>query len=144
MKPIRSLLLFSVVVSVMGCGGAEKFPTAQVTGKVTCEGKPVAKAMVYFEPKRTGESGVIGQQGFALTDSEGKFVVSTYGEKDGAVLGKHMVRVGKSETTEPCKCALNAMNVLMEVDVTKEGANNFEVVLTKKSATNKDEVKEED
>ncbi len=127
-----------------GCGGVEEFPRAQATGRVVCEGKPVPKVLVTFEVKRTGGSGLVGQLGTAVTDEEGKFVISTYGTKDGAVIGKHMIRAGKTETTPPCNCAINDMTVQMEVDVTKEGPNNFEVTLAKKSAKNKDGIIEED
>jgi hypothetical protein len=135
--------LMSVTLVLSGCGGVEQFPLAKATGRVLCEGKPVVKAMVYFEPKRTGETGMTGQQGHALTDEEGKFTVSTYGTNDGAVVGKHMVRVGKSETSPACPCALNSMTVLLEVEVSKNGNNEFEIVLKKKSGSNKDETQED-
>lgn len=143
---MKKILFLPLVVlgSLLGCGGVEEFPRAQVTGSVMCEGKPVPKTLVTFEIKRTGESGLVGQLGTAVTDEEGKFVVSTYGEKDGAVIGKHMIRVGKTETTPPCNCAINAMTVQMEVDVTEKGPNNFEVTLAKKSAKNKDGVIEKE
>jgi len=137
-----SMLALIVLGSLLGCGGVEEFPRAQATGRVMCEGKPVAKALVTFEVKRTGGSAMVGQLGTAVTDEEGKFVVSTYGNKDGAVIGKHMIRVGKTESSPPCNCALNDMTVQMEVDVSEKGPNNFEVTLAKKSAKNKDGVLE--
>lgn len=142
----KSLLLLSLVVlgSLLGCGGVQEFPRAQATGRVMCEGNPVPKALVTFEIKRTGESGIVGQLGRGVTDAEGKFVVSTYGDKDGAVIGKHMIRIGKTETTPPCNCAINEMTVQMEVDVSAKGPNNFEVALEKKSAKNKDGVIEKE
>ena len=139
-----SLLLLATCWSLLGCGGVEEFPRAQTTGRVMCEGKPVSKALVTFEVKRTSDSAMVGQLGTAVTDEEGKFVVSTYGNKDGAVIGKHMIRVGKTETTPPCNCAINDMTVQMEVDVTEKGPNNFEVTLAKKSSKNKDGVIEEE
>ena len=129
-------------VLLNGCGSGDKFPVTHVSGTVVCEGKPVAKALVYFEPVRSGESATVGDQGFALTDDQGKFVVSTYGENDGAVVGKHLVRVGKSETSPPCNCALNAEKVLQEVEVLSGDAQTFEFVLSKKSARNRDQVLE--
>ena len=124
-RAYRSLLLVAGLLSVVqGCSGIEEFPLGQISGSVTCEGKPVPKAIVYFEPIRTGESAQVGQQGFGLTDENGKFAISTYGENDGAVIGKHLVRVGRSETTPACSCALVADNVLQEVEV-KSGPNEF-------------------
>lgn len=140
---MRSMsLLFLALLA--GCDGMEKFPVSATTGTVQCDGKPVVRAMVYFEPKRSGEGAMIGQQGYALTDESGKFTVSTYGEKDGAVVGTHMIRVGKSETSSPCPCALNAMTVQKEVEVTAKGPNHFDITLARKSSSNKDEVREAD
>ena len=136
-----SLVVFGIL---LGCDGVKEFPRAQVTGRVMCEGKPVPKTLVTFEVKRTSDSGLVGQLGTAVTDEEGKFVVSTYGDKDGAVIGKHMIRVGKTETTPPCNCAINDMTVQMEIDVTEKGPNNFEIALEKKSAKNKDGVIEKE
>lgn len=137
---MKSYLVLSVLLvgCFVGCGGVEEFPRAQATGRVMCEGKPVPKVLLTFEIKRAGDSALVGQLGTAVTDDEGKFVVSTYGNKDGAVIGKHMIRVGKTETTPPCNCAINDMTVQMEVDVTEKGPNSFEITLAKKSAKNKD------
>ena len=142
MKMIATVGVLGLLLVASGCGSGEQFPLTLVSGTVVCEGKPVAKALVYFEPVRTGDSAEIGKQGFALTDDQGKFVVSTYGESDGAVVGKHLVRVGKSETSPPCNCALNAEKVLREVEVLAGDAQTFEFVLAKKSARNRDQVLE--
>lgn len=128
--------VLSFASAIVGCGGVEQFPRGEVTGLVTCEGKPVPKAIVYFEPVKTGDEALIGQQGFGLTDAEGRYVISTYGEKDGAVLGKHLVRVGKSETSPPCNCGLVADNVLKEVTVS-EGKNDFPIELKKATAVDR-------
>lgn len=115
-----------------GCGGGlEKFPTAAVTGTVLCEGKPVESAIVYFEPLREGSSPG-GKQGWALTDADGKFTISTYGDQDGAVIGKHRVRVGPpANSSWQCDCVTEEEKDVMQVDVV-DGENDFEVVLPKK------------
>ncbi len=116
-----------------GCGGIEKFPTAATTGTVLCEGSPVEYALVFFEPLQTGQSAMVGKQGVAITDAEGKFTISTYGDEDGAVVGKHRVRVGAPERSGwTCNCSTNAEFTLMEVDITADGTNDFELVLPKK------------
>jgi hypothetical protein len=120
----------------MGCTGAD-FPMARVTGTVTCEGQPVAKAIVYFEPLKTGDSALVGKQGFALTDESGKFNISTYGENDGAVVGKHLLRVGRSESSGKCDCVLAAEQPLMEVEVKPGQTNDFSLALKKASAQEK-------
>jgi hypothetical protein len=144
MKRNVTFLLLGASLLLNGCGSGGDFPITHVSGTVLCEGKPVAKALVFFEPIRSGDSAAVGDQGFALTDEQGKFVVSTYGENDGAVVGKHLVRVGKSETSPPCDCALNAEKVLKEVEVLAGDAQSFELVLAKKSARNRDQILELD
>jgi hypothetical protein len=130
---VLSTLYF--VLSV-GCGGGSDFPTAPTTGKVICEGKPVPYVMVFFEPLETGKSGLVGKQGFAYADENGKFAISTYGKEDGAVVGHHRVRVGRPHSEDhpnfKCDCVLNPEIDVMEVDI-KKGKNDFEVVLKKRT-----------
>ena len=133
-KRVRSIALLITCIALSGCGG-NGFPTAQVTGRVVCEGKAVEGAMVYFEPlKGSGTNGLSGKQGFSYTDADGKFVISTYepGGQDGAVIGKHRVRVGKGKAK--CNCSMNEEVDLMEVEVKADGKNEFELVLRKATA----------
>jgi hypothetical protein len=130
-----SLVLGFIVISI-GCSSGD-FPTAKVEGVVLCDGKPVQGAAVYFEPLQSegsDSSAIVGKQGFAFTDAEGKFQISTYfpGQNDGAVIGKHRVRVGKGDAK--CDCLLNSEKDLMQVEVKKGEANRFELVLEKASA----------
>lgn len=113
---------------VTGCSQGD-FATAKVSGVVTCEGTPVAKAMVYFEPLGAGQQtgATVGKQGFSFTDDSGRYVLSTYGNQDGAVVGKHRVRVGGPEAK--CNCSLNEENTLMEVEVKAGEANVFDIAL---------------
>ncbi|WP_148080561.1 DUF4198 domain-containing protein [Roseimaritima ulvae] len=124
------------ILLAAGCGNGAAFPTAQVSGQVLCEGQPVSGAMVYFEPLRSGDqaSAMVGKQGFAFTDSEGRYVISTYapGEGDGAVVGKHRVRVGRGDAE--CDCSMNEEVDLMQVEVKADTDNTFELVLKKASS----------
>jgi hypothetical protein len=120
-----------------GCSSGD-LPTAQVTGRVVCEGKGVEGAMVYFEPlPGSGTNAMAGKQGFSYTDAEGKFVISTYepGGQDGAVIGKHRVRVGKGKAK--CNCSMNDEEDLMQVEVKADGKNEFELVLKKATTADK-------
>ncbi|MGQ0635228.1 MAG: hypothetical protein ACT4QC_11505 [Planctomycetaceae bacterium] len=105
---------------------------AEVTGRVLCEGQPVPQAMVFFEPLPQGRSALVGKQAFAFADDEGSFVLSTYGTKDGAVVGRHRVRVGL-DPERNCTCVTDTRIDLMEVDVKADGPNSFELVLKKRS-----------
>jgi hypothetical protein len=95
--------------------------------------------MVYFEPLagEGGNNAIVGKPGFAIADENGNFTISTYGTEDGAVIGKHRVRVDKpvSDKLPPnwdCPCVLSANVDAMQVDV-EEGENNFTVTLRKES-----------
>jgi len=119
-----------------GCGSGD-FPVAKVTGKVLCEGQPVAGCAVYFEPLRTGgtdSSAIVGKPGFAFTKPDGTFTISTseVGAEDGAVVGMHRVRVGRGEAK--CNCSMNDEKTLIEVEVKADGNNDFEIVLPARTA----------
>jgi len=122
-------------LGVLGCSSGD-FPTAKVEGVVLCEGKPVQGAAVYFEPLQSESadgSAIVGKQGFSFTDAEGKFQISTYlpGQNDGAVIGRHRVRVGRGDAK--CNCSLDSEKDVMQVEVKKGELNRFEVVLEKAS-----------
>lgn len=80
-----------IAVVITGCGRGPK--TAPVSGLVTLDGKPVAGAAVLFMPV---EGGVPGR---AATKDDGSFSLSTFQERDGALVGRHRVAVTKVETT---------------------------------------------
>lgn len=91
------LVMVNGVLSLllMGCSGgggddANRKPTHKVTGTVTMAGGAVAGASVTFSP-------IEGQPvAFAMTDSEGKYTLTTYDAGDGAVEGSYKVMVYKS------------------------------------------------
>lgn len=116
------------LVGLAGCGSSD-FPTAKVSGIVLCKGKPVADAMVYFEPIKSADAkqALVGKQAFSFSDSEGRFVLSTYDTNDGAVVGKHRVRVGGPDAR--CDCALNEERDLMQVEVKAGEDNEFKLEL---------------
>jgi hypothetical protein len=131
MMNIKHIGLLMVAALCIGCSKGD-FPTAKVEGVVLCEGKPVAAAAVYFEPLQgTGpdSSMIVGKQGFAFTDNDGKFQISTYfpGQNDGAVVGKHRVRVGRGDAK--CNCQMSDQIDVMQVDVKAGEVNKFELVL---------------
>jgi hypothetical protein len=120
------------VLVVLGCGsGVERFSVARTEGVVLCNGVPVENAQVYFEPLITGKSAKVGKQAFAFTNAEGAFVLSTYGRDDGAVVGKHRVRVGGDGSVK-CDCSTNSEKDIMEVEIVAGETNSFEVELPPK------------
>lgn len=130
------LLLTSLVFA--GCGGGGDFPVARTTGKVICEGKPVPFVTVFFEPLQEGKSALVGKQGVAFAKEDGTFTISTYGQGDGAVIGKHRVRVGPPRPGDhpgfTCPCSLNSEEDVTQVEVKKGETNDFELMLRKRTA----------
>lgn len=121
-----------------GCGPRGDFPTVSTTGRVICEGQPVPHVMVFFEPLQEGKAALVGKQGFAYADADGAFTLSTYGEGDGAVIGKHRVRVGPPHAEDhpgfKCICALNSEVDVMQVEVKKGEKNDFQIKLAKRTS----------
>lgn len=75
----------------MGCSGGANF--ASVSGIVTLDGKPYGKAVVSFQPIGSKENPNPGRGSSAYTDENGRFVLKCDDGTDGAVVGKHLVRI---------------------------------------------------
>jgi hypothetical protein len=119
-----------ICLAAAGCGGGA-FPVAKTSGQVLCEGVPVPQAFVYFEPLQTGSAAIVGKAAFARADDQGRFVLTTYSSNDGAVVGKHRVRVDRPGYD--CACVLNSEVDVMEVEIVAGKQNEFEVNLPKKT-----------
>jgi hypothetical protein len=78
-----------LLVGVIGCSGSKFVP---VSGVVSLDGKPYGKAAVSFQPVGTAENPNPGRGSSAYTDESGRFVLIS-DEHDGAVVGKHLVRI---------------------------------------------------
>ncbi|GIX00875.1 MAG: hypothetical protein KatS3mg111_4207 [Pirellulaceae bacterium] len=135
-------------MGLTGCAGDGDFPTAPVTGQVLCQGQPVPHAMVYFEPLRTGKSALVGKPAFAMADENGNFVLGTYSLDDGAVIGRHRVRVdppppGKNSPGWTCPCEMDSNKDVMQVEVI-DGENNFVIELPKASRRSRRSFDDED
>jgi hypothetical protein len=75
---------------LVGCSGDAGNPkVAPVTGTVTYQGKPVGGATVSFIKEGESRSSV------GVTDSQGRFQLSTFGNNDGAVIGDNVVTIAK-------------------------------------------------
>src|SRR5262245_39951940 len=96
--------LVTVGIVLTGCSNSSQPPTYPVTGTVTWQGKPLAGAAITFVP--TGKE---GEAASAITDSEGKYALTTWEAGDGARPGKYRVKVSKQEqaTVDPSKMVRN-------------------------------------
>lgn len=83
----------AVSVAVAGGCGREPFPTAELTGRVTLEGKPVEGVVVQFEPRNLNSKKTL-PAAYGITDADGRYrAFRTGNKKFGAVVGVNQVRV---------------------------------------------------
>ncbi len=122
-----------------GCGdGRTKFNLAKTSGTVMCDGKPVPFATVYFEPVQSDKNAKVGKQGIGYADQDGYYVLTTYDKDDGAVVGKHRVRVGRAlgpaSKDFKCDCAVSEEVDVMNVEVIGGEVNEFDIALKKETS----------
>lgn len=83
-----------VLLILGGCGRASYMKdVAPVTGFVTLDGQPVTEGYVTFTPQVSEGSDPLdsGKAASGTIGSDGKFVLTTYSNEDGAVVGHHKV-----------------------------------------------------
>src|SRR5437773_7706146 len=79
-------LLFIALAPLAGC--SPPYQVAQVSGRVTLDGKPLAKASVTFAPMATKENQAPGPTAWGPTDADGRYKLSITPESPGGVVGK--------------------------------------------------------
>src|SRR5262249_24389919 len=87
-----------LLAGVTGCGGS---PLAPVSGVVKLNGKPYKNAVVSFQPLGSREAPNPGRGSSAVTDEKGRFELIHDGEKPGAVVGRHRIRIITRVGAEP-------------------------------------------
>jgi hypothetical protein len=85
------VLLGLLTAVLIGCGGGSEFDTAPVHGKVTYQGKPVEGGSITLRPLATGDQSETGKPASGEVQADGSYALSTYGDQDGAVVGRHQV-----------------------------------------------------
>ena len=91
MKYYACIVALIVIQMNSGCSDAPKF--APVSGVVTLDGKPYALGVVSFQPLGTKDNPNPGRGSSAFTDANGKFSLKSDETMDGAIVGKHLVRI---------------------------------------------------
>ncbi|MBD3675845.1 MAG: carboxypeptidase regulatory-like domain-containing protein [Planctomycetaceae bacterium] len=91
----RSMVWFGLLVlTFSGCSSSDKTADrperTAVSGTVTLDNAPVAGATVIFSPLEP-----TGKAASGITDAEGHFHLSTFGDKDGAIPGGYEVMLLK-------------------------------------------------
>ncbi len=98
----RSLPVAFLCLTLVGCGGGgddaskkARPKTANATGMITYNGKPLEFASILLEPQATGGVAAMGR-----SDADGNFSLDAFPPDAGAVPGTYRVSVKK---TEPAK-----------------------------------------
>jgi hypothetical protein len=116
-----------VVLLAAGCQRSGAPELAPVTGVVTLDGKPLADALIAFEPDDGPTASI------AWTDENGTYDLEFKGGLKGALLGTHKVIVSKpegeeGESTEALPARYNSESTLTRE--VKPGKNVFNIDLT--------------
>ena len=104
MPPRRFLTSAGGAALALACGcssGLKEFPTAPVTGTVTCEGTPLKSGRIQFAPAAVPGELEAGKPALGVIGPDGRFTLQTYGNADGAVVGTHRVSVWPDEPQGP-------------------------------------------
>src|SRR5262249_23947090 len=96
-----TLAVIQLLFTLYGCDSSG-MKYAPVSGKVTMDGKPLAKVSVVFSPLPKPGTDIAGNTAGGLTDENGQYTLKTStpdgGLKEGAQVGKHKVRISLQET----------------------------------------------
>jgi glycine/D-amino acid oxidase-like deaminating enzyme len=79
-----------IVVVALGCGGRQY---ASVSGKVTLNGKPLANALVTFQPMAPDGALDAGMGSTGRTNDNGEYALRLSSGDNGARVGRHHVMV---------------------------------------------------
>jgi hypothetical protein len=93
----RTILLLLPLACCLqaGCGSSKIAP---VSGRITLNGKPLAKASVTFAPIGGKDKTEPGPSSAAITDADGRYTLRLIGQNgNGATIGKHKVMVALQE-----------------------------------------------
>jgi len=98
MTPRRTFLTLLALACALPAGCSSR--TAPVSGRITLNGKPLAKASVTFAPIPAKGEQEPGPSSAAITDADGRYVLKLIGQSGkGALIGKHKVMVALLEET---------------------------------------------
>ncbi len=130
-----------LVLTFVGCGGGgDQLPTAQVSGKVTFDGKPVTGGTLTFLPQASAGNPTPGKPASGTIQSDGTYELGTYDTDDGAVIGRHTISFsapapesssndgGHGEASASMYERLKPMKTEVEVE---SGSNTIDIELTK-------------
>ena len=94
--PLKSLLLLLLLL-VLGCG-TDKCgpPIVGVSGRVTLDNRPLAKATVRFQPATREGDPRLSPDSYGETDEQGYYILKPGGDRSGAagaLVGPHWIQI---------------------------------------------------
>jgi len=84
---LRSGLVWVACMAAVGCSNQPE--VAPVSGVVNLDGKPLPGGRIMFEPIALGKNKILGKAAIGQIQQDGSFVLTTYKEGDGALIGPH-------------------------------------------------------
>jgi len=90
---------FAAVCTFAGCSSKSEFEVAPVHGIVTLAGRPMTGGKVAFAPIAQAAGQIAGKAAIGLVQPDGQFVLMTYEDGDGAIVGEHWVTVFIPDTS---------------------------------------------
>jgi hypothetical protein len=92
MTKARVWPIAATVLVIAGCGVISN--VAPVSGVITLDGKPLAKAHVAFQPQAAGGSSMAGSGSYGVTDASGTYTLRLAdSDRAGALVGIHRVEI---------------------------------------------------
>lgn len=117
---------------IVGCQQSP-YELSSVRGTVTVDGKPLAGGRVMFAPISKGETSEPGKPAFGTVQSDGSYVLTTFRDNDGAVVGDHWVTIFGPKSDDPAAASLPKFSkyvVRQKLSVVAGQENQIDVQLT--------------
>lgn len=124
----KAAMLVLIGVMALGCSG-QAFRTAEVTGTITSNGKPVPGILVMFAPPGGSAQGL--PPAYGVTDATGRYRVMRPKGKSGAVVGLNDVALSLADGDVDRPAGVSAKKLTTQrwsFDV-KPGRNAFDISL---------------
>ncbi|UUO07851.1 hypothetical protein M4951_05940 [Blastopirellula sp. J2-11] len=133
--------LLPLALLAAGCSKSE-FEVTGVEGVCVCNGTPIQAGWIQFSPIAVDAKKMPGKSAIGEIQEDGTFRLSTYAKGDGAVVGKHRIRISEPSMPEPGEIAQGAVvpqkhhcklpkELILEVKL--GDANHFVIELVPKS-----------
>ena len=126
----RYVCIVAVCVSiadVSGCSRGDRPPLGTVHGRVTLDGKPLARAHIGFSPETGGRTST------GVTDAAGNYELTYLREIMGAKVGVHTVRIStahdRARRTETVPARYNVHSTLQKQVAAGDNVIDFDLTI---------------